>query len=50
MGDKGKNTLTVKKKYMKMKETTKDETVIVELSFKYYKIDDNEGYYVCGLV
>ena len=35
---------------MKLKETNKEEVVIVDLSFKYYKMNDNEGYYVCGLV
>ena len=35
---------------MKLKETMKDETIIVELSFKYYKMDANEGYSVNNLV
>jgi hypothetical protein len=48
--DKGQTILKIKKKYMKLKETNKEEIVIVDLSFKYYKMKDNEGYYVCGLV
>ena len=48
--DKGQIILKVKTKYMKLKETMKDETIIVELSFKYYKMDANEGYYVNNLV
>ena len=48
--DKGQTILKIKKKYMKLKETNKEEIVIVDLSFKYYKMNNNEGYYVCGLV
>jgi hypothetical protein len=48
--DKGQTILKIKKKYMKLKETNKEEVVIVDLSFKYYKINDKEGYYVSGLV
>ena len=46
--DKGEKKIKTKKKYMKLKETTK-EVVIVDLSFKYYKMNDNEGYYISGL-
>ena len=35
---------------MKLKETMKDEAIIVDINFKYYKMKDNEGYYVSGLV
>ena len=35
---------------MKLKETSKEEIVIVDMSFRYYKMNDNEGYYVCGIV
>ena len=35
---------------MKLKETNKEEIVIVDINFKYHKMKDNEGYYVCGLV
>ena len=48
--DKGQIILKVKTKYMKLKDTIKDETIIVEIAFKYYKMDANEGYYVNGLV
>ena len=46
----GKILIKVNKKYMKLKETVKDEPVVVELSFKYYKMNENVGYYVCSLV
>ena len=48
--DKGQTILKIKKKYMKLKETNKEEIVIVDMSFKYYKMNDNEGYYISGLV
>jgi hypothetical protein len=48
--DKGQIILKVKTKYMKLKETTKDEIVIVEIAFKYYNMDVSEGYYVNSLV
>ena len=35
---------------MKLKETTKDEVVVVDMSFKYYKMNDNEGYYINSIV
>ena len=35
---------------MKLKETNKEEVVIVDLSFKYYKMNDNEGYYINSIV
>ena len=43
--DQGQTILKIKNKYMKLKETNKEEVVIVDLSFKYYKMNDNEGYY-----
>ena len=39
----------VKTKYNKMKQMHKEETVLVEAVFKYYKIDDSEGFYVSSL-
>ena len=48
--DKGQTILKITKKYMKLKETNKEEIVIVDINFKYYKMKDNEGYHVCGLV
>ena len=48
--DKGQTIFKTKKKYMKLKETSKEEIVIVDMSFTFYKMNDNEGYYVCGIV
>ena len=47
--DKGYYLLKVKTKYNKMKTMVKDETVLVNVSFKYYKINDSEGFYVSSL-
>ena len=35
---------------MKLKESKKEEVIVVDISFKYYKMNNVEGYYVCGLV
>ena len=48
--DKGQTILKVKQKYMKLKEAKKEEVIVVDISFKYYKMNNVEGYYVCGLV
>ena len=47
--DKGQTILKVKQKYMKLKEAKKEEVIVVDISFKYYKMNDVEGYYVCAL-
>ena len=48
--DKGQTVFKIKKKYMKLKETNKEEIVIVDVSFKYYKMNGNEGYYISSIV
>ena len=47
--DKGYYLLKVKTKYNKMKQMHKEEAVLVDTVFKYYKIDDSEGFYVSSL-
>ena len=47
--EEGRNILKVKSKYNKFKELNKDETVVVDICFKYYKMDDVEGFYVSQL-
>ena len=47
--DKGQNILKVKTKYNKLKDTIKDEFVVVDICFKYYKMDDMQGFYVSQL-
>ena len=44
--DKGQNILKVKQKYIKLKELTKDKEMVVDMNFKYYEINDIQGYYV----
>ena len=34
---------------MKLKEVKKEEVIVVDISFKYYKMNNVEGYYVCAL-
>ena len=47
--DEGQTILKVKPKYMKLKEAKKEEVIVVDISFKYYKMNDVEGYYVSAL-
>ena len=47
--DKGYYLLKVKTKYNKLKTMNKDETVLVDVSFKYYKMNESEGFYVNSL-
>ena len=47
--DKGYYLLKVKSKYNKAKQLHKEEVVLVELVFKYYKMNDSEGVYVSNL-
>ena len=47
--DKGYHLLKVKTKYSKLKVLHEDETVLVEICFKYYKMNDSEGFYVSNL-
>jgi hypothetical protein len=47
--DKGYFLLKVKSKYNKMKALNKEETVLVDVVFKYYKMKDSEGFYVSNL-
>ena len=46
---KGHYILKVKTKYCKMKELKKEETVLVDVIFKYYKMNDIQGYYVSSI-
>ena len=46
--DEGQSILKVLPKYMKLKEAKK-EVIVVDISFKYYKMNDVKGYYVCAL-
>ena len=46
---KGQTILKVKQKYMKLKEAKKEDVIVVDISFNYYKMNDVEGYYVCEL-
>ena len=48
--DKGQYIMKVKSKYIKLNDPKKDIPIIVDLEFKYYKMNDNEGYYVSSLV
>ena len=47
--DKGYYLLKVKTKYNKLEQMHKEETVLVDAVFKYYKINDSEGFYVSQL-
>ena len=47
--DKGHYLLKVKTKYSKVKELKKEETVLLEVVFKYYKMNEMEGFYVCSI-
>lgn len=47
--DKGHYILKVKTKYCKMKELKKEETVLVDVIFKYYKMNEIQGYYVSSM-
>ena len=44
------NILKVKPKYITKQEFVKDNTYSVDITFKYYKYNDAEGYYVSQLV
>ena len=44
--DKNQNILKVKRKYVKLKDLVKDKETVVDINFKYYEINDTEGYYV----
>ena len=44
--DKGHYILKVKTKYTKLKELKKEETVLTDIAFKYYKLGEAEGFYV----
>ena len=48
--DKQTNILKVKPKYVNKNDLTKDITYLVDITFKYYKYNDMEGYYVSQLV
>ena len=41
--------MKVKSKYVKLNEPKKDLPVIVDIEFKYYKMNDVEGHYVSML-
>ena len=47
--DKGHYILKVKTKYCKIKELKKEETVLVDVIFKYYKMTEIQGYYVSSM-
>ena len=42
----GRYILKVKFKNVKIKDMMKQNKYVANISFKYYNIDDNEGYYV----
>ena len=44
--DKGHYILKVKTKYTKLKELKKEETILTDIAFKYYKMGESEGFYV----
>ena len=47
--DKQTNILKVKPKYINKNEFVKDNTYLVDITFKYYKYNDVEGFYVSQL-
>jgi hypothetical protein len=47
--DKQANILKVKPKYITKNEFVKDNTYLVDITFKYYKYNDVEVYYVSQL-
>ena len=47
--DKGQYLLKVKTKYCKIKELRKEEVVLLDVIFKYYKMNEMEGFYVCSI-
>ncbi len=47
--DKGYYVLKLKTKYSKLKHLQKEEPVLVDTVFKYYKINDSEGFYVSSM-
>ena len=47
--DKQTNILKVKPKYINIKELVKENTYLVDITFKYYKYNDSEGFYVSQL-
>ena len=44
--EKGQYILKVKTRYCKNKELKKEEPVIFDITFKYYKMNDMQGFYV----
>ena len=44
--DKGHYILNVKTKYCKLKELKKEDTILTDVVFKYYKMEESEGFYV----
>ena len=47
--DKGRYMLKGKTKYCKIKELRKEEVVLLDVVFKYYKMNDVEGFYVFSI-
>ena len=45
----GQTILKTKSKYLKVKEQKKEEIVVVDIAFNYYKMNGVEGFYVCSL-
>ena len=45
----GQTILKTKSKYLKLKEQKKEEIVVVDIAFNYYKMNGVEGFYVCSL-
>jgi hypothetical protein len=45
-GNDGKYLLKAKFKNVKLNDFIKQNIYITNISFKYYKVDDNEGYYI----
>ena len=48
--EEGKYLLKVKSKNVNISDLEKMKTYIVDISFKYYKIDNTEGYYISLIV
>ena len=47
--DKNQTIIKVKQKYIKNLEPVKEKEIIVDINFKYYSMNDIEGYYVSAI-
>lgn len=48
--EEGKYILKVKHKYVSIPDLEKMKKYVTDISFKYYKMDNNEGYYIVLIV